>query len=152
MNSSPGGERARQKEQKAKAEGKITRQMQKKDQQVQTKQNIIQKGNGKKLENCFMLLFVISGVNLGIVFCTQVTPLNFCCIVSKSRGDDQQTVNLPNEMSEDLFAGLSAAEGDKRAVSLCDQGHALHTSPKVCNPPTSLPALFAHPTHAQGWG
>ena len=87
-----------------------------------------------------MLLFVTSGVALGIVFYTQVTPLNFCCIVSKSSNDDQQT-DLPNEMSEDLFAGLNAAEGDKRAVLLCDQGHALHISARVCNPSTlSLPS------------
>lgn len=39
-------------------------------------------------------------------------------------------------MSEDLFAGLSTAEGCKRVVSLCDQGHAIHIAAKVCNPPT----------------
>lgn len=54
-------------------------------------------------------------------------------------------------MSEDLFAGLSAAEGDKRAVSLCDQGHAIHISAKICNPPTlSLPSSPTPHKHRGG--
>lgn len=52
-----------------------------------------------------MLLFATSGVNLSIVFCTQVTPLNFCHMSSKSREEDQHAVDLPNEVSEDLFIG-----------------------------------------------
>lgn len=40
--------------------------MEKKDWQVKNKQNIIEMSNGKKLENCFMLLFASLEVNLGI--------------------------------------------------------------------------------------
>lgn len=70
----------REKESKDKATGKIIRQMwkkKKKDWQVKNKQYAIEKRNGKKLENCFMLLFANLAVNLGIFFWTQVTPLNF---------------------------------------------------------------------------
>lgn len=57
-------------------------------------------------------------------------------MVSKSRDGDKQTLDLPNRMPAELFLGLSAAEGDKRAVSVCDQGHTLHISVKVWNIPT----------------
>lgn len=140
VNGSPGGEWPRQKEQKAKAAsrspGKYARNISKfKPNKILHKREM---GKCLKTDSCY---FVTLGVNLGIIFCTEVIPLNFCCILSKSRDDDQQAVDLPNKMSEDLFAGLSTAVGHKRAVSLCDQGHALHVSAKVGNPPTlSLPS------------
>lgn len=100
----------------------------------------------KKLENCFMLFFANLAIKLGNFSRTQVTPLVFFASSPKAEMVIKETAELPDVMPAELFAGLSTAEGDKRAGSVCDQGHTLHSSVKLWSTPTcshshSLPPL-----------
>ena len=137
----PGGGWPRQKEQKAKAEarspGKCTR---------SASSNQTKYCKTGKCEKAWKLLhatfYQLGGWPRNCFLHSHNTPKFLC---------HRQTVDLLNKTSEDLSSGLSSAKEDKRTVSLCDQGHEIHISAKVCNALTlSLPSLPTPVTHEGG--